>query len=80
MLATLGENVVGFLADNYLASRHPKVALVLEFLGIFSVVDIPEIKDGGGTVVRAATQRRRLNRGALSRRSPIRSATFASAI
>lgn len=66
MLATLGENVVGVLVENYLASRHPKVALVLEFLGIFSVVDIPEIKDGGGTVVRAATQRRRLNSGALS--------------
>jgi hypothetical protein len=66
MLATLGENVGGFLVDNYLASRHPKVALVLEFLGIVAVVDIPEIKDGGGTVVRAATQRRRLNSGALS--------------
>jgi hypothetical protein len=66
LLTELAEDIVGFLADYYLASRHPRIALVLQLLGIFSVVDIPEIKDNAGNVVRAADQRRRLNSGALS--------------
>lgn len=66
MLDTLGQDVLDFLIDYYVESRYPRLSLILECMGIFSVVDIPEIKDANGTVLRASTQRRHLNIDAVS--------------
>ncbi len=65
-LTTLAKDILDFLVDYYFASRHPKLSLLLQFIGIFSVVDIPEIKDNNGNVLRASSERRRLNIGAIS--------------
>jgi hypothetical protein len=65
-IESLSTDILDFLVDYYLASRHPKLSIILQFLGIFSVEDLPEIKNSNGTVLRAAGQRRHLNFDTLS--------------
>jgi hypothetical protein len=65
-LTILGNDVLDFLIDYYVESRYPRLSLILQCTGIFSVVEIPEIKNTNGTVLRAPTQRRHLNIDALS--------------
>lgn len=66
-LAKITKDLLDSLIDSYLASRHPKLSLILQFLGVFSVKDVPEIKDSNGTVVRAAGQRRHLDFSAIAK-------------
>jgi hypothetical protein len=56
-LETLSKDVVSFLVERYVATHFPKFTIILELLGIFKAVDLPEIKRADGQVLRKATRR-----------------------
>ena len=61
----LAEDLGGFLLEHFIASRAPKVGILLGLLGFWKAVPKAQLTDNTGTVIREATTRRVLDLTAL---------------
>lgn len=67
ILATMCNDILDFLITYYLASVNPRLSVFLQFLGIFPIIETPEIKDTAGKILRAASKLRYFDLGATSK-------------